>query len=80
MNDKRPVTKGQRIAALIVVIMLVAMIILTVIFAFTAKPGENKLFLASLLCTILIPTILYITMWLMRKIGGDGRAPKDEEE
>ena len=74
MNDKRPITKGQRIAAIIVVILLISLYILTFVLALLAKPGANQMFLASLLCTILIPTILYITMWLMRKIGG----PKDE--
>ena len=75
MNDKRPVTKGQRIAAIVVVIMLLSLYIITFLLAVFAKPGANQMFLASLLCTIIIPTVLYVTMWLMRKIGG----PKNEE-
>lgn len=76
-NDKRPITKGQRIAAIVVVIMLLALYIVTFIFAIMAKPGANGMFLASLICTILIPTILYVTMWLMRVIND--RKNKDNE-
>lgn len=69
MNEKRPISKGQRIAALVVVILLLSMYVLTFVLAIFAKPGANRMFLASLLCTIIIPVILYVTMWLMRKMG-----------
>ncbi|MBO5198808.1 MAG: hypothetical protein J6B85_09875 [Lachnospiraceae bacterium] len=50
---------GKRIAAIAGIAVLVLMYLLTLIAAITAKPYANGLFMASAVCTVIIPILLY---------------------
>lgn len=63
MKEKRT-GKSKQIAAIIGIVLLVAMYILTLVFACCRFPGADRLFFASLFATIIIPILIWIYVWL----------------
>ena len=67
-NNNKPNNKPKwtikRITAIAVIVLLVGMYITTLVLAITAKPNANGMFLASLICSIFIPIMMYLMMWI----------------
>lgn len=57
-------SKGKQIAAMAGVIILAALYVVTLIFAVLRFPGADRLFMASLFATILLPILIWIYIWL----------------
>lgn len=58
--------KVKRILALAGVILLVAMYGITLVLGLTASPATKGMLTASLMCTIIIPILLYAMMLVAR--------------
>ena len=58
--------KAKRILALAGVILLVAMYGITLVLGLTASPATKGMLTASLMCTIIIPILLYAMMLVAR--------------
>ena len=50
---------GKRICAIAGIVILLLMYLLTLFAAITAKPYANGLFMASAVCTVVIPILIY---------------------
>lgn len=64
MKKKNP----KQIAALVCVVILVALYLLTLIFAIADFPGWQRMFGGCLVGTIALPILLWIYIWLYGKI------------
>ena len=69
MNEDKK-KKSVRIAALFGVILLVALYLLTLIFAIFDFDGKGQLFRACLFATIGVPILIWIYIWLYGVITG----------
>ena len=50
----------KQIAAVVGLLLIVGMYVASFIFALTAKPGAEGMFMASLVATVIVPIVLYI--------------------
>ena len=66
--------KMKRIFALAGVILLIGLVILTLYFAVTG----SRYFMASLLCMLMVPLMMYVYMFVYRMVKGDS-AGEDED-
>ncbi|MDO4314123.1 MAG: hypothetical protein Q4C52_13665 [Eubacteriales bacterium] len=64
MKKKNP----KQIAALVCVVILVALYLLTLIFAIADFPGWQRMFGGCLVGTIALPILLWVYIWLYGKI------------
>lgn len=64
MKKKSP----KQIAALVCVVILVALYLITLIFAVADFPGWQRMFGGCLVGTIALPILLWIYIWLYGKI------------
>ena len=64
-------TKGQRIAAWVGIGVLVAMYITNIVFALTDNENTRTLTMCSIVCTILIPIILFFFIKMLNKKNPD---------
>jgi hypothetical protein len=64
-KSKSSYTKGQRIAAMIGAVLLIAMYLVTLIAAITTSPAAPELFKMSLGASVLLPIMfwLYLRFW-----------------
>ena len=69
MNEDKK-KKSVRIAALFGVILLVALYLLTLIFAIFDFDGKGQLFRACLFATIGVPILIWIYIWLYGVVTG----------
>ena len=71
----------RQILALVGVAALVGMYIVTLILGLTASPATQGMLMASLMCTILIPIILYAIMLVARVLENkeEKRNEKDKK-
>ncbi|MBQ8548860.1 MAG: hypothetical protein IJ427_10235 [Lachnospiraceae bacterium] len=60
---KKKVTFKQ-IAAVVGLLLIVGMYVASFVFALTAKPGAEGMFMASLVATVIVPIVLYIFITL----------------
>ena len=58
--------KGKRIIALAGAVLLIVMYIATLIFALIDHPVAHNLFVGSLVCTGVLPVLLYLYMLLYK--------------
>ena len=63
-----PYRKPQQIAAWIRIIPLVALYIATFLTAILDAPGSGTLFRTCLGATIVLPTLLWMYLWLYRRL------------
>ena len=76
---KKKVTVKQ-IVAIIGLLLIVGMYVASFVFALTAKPGAEGMFMASLVATVIIPIVLYIFIVLdkiARKNAPEGMSLKE---
>ncbi len=67
--------KIKRIAAMIGVILLVGMYIATLVLALSSSPQAQNLLMASIVCTVVIPVLIYAMELVARVLG-----PSDKED
>jgi len=60
----------KQIAALIAVILLVAMYVVTLVVAIFDKSASGKLFLFCVVCTVAVPLLAWIFIWLYGRYSG----------
>ena len=70
----------RQILALVGVAALVGMYIVTLILGLTASPATQGMLMASLMCTILIPIILYAMMLVARVLENKGEKEEKTEK
>ena len=69
--------KLKRMLALAGVILLIGMYVVTLIAAITSSPQSPALFKASLVCTMVVPVVLYGYQLIYRTMG-QKKEKKDE--
>ncbi|MCD7955021.1 MAG: DUF1418 family protein [Lachnospiraceae bacterium] len=72
--------KFKRIAAMIGVIILVGMYVVTLILGLTASPATQNMLMASIVCTVVIPVMLYAMMLVARVLGSSNDKNPPEEK
>lgn len=60
----------KQIIALIAVILLVAMYVVTLIAAFFSQAASGKLFLFCVVCTVAVPLLAWIFIWIYGQYSG----------
>ncbi|MCD7765025.1 MAG: hypothetical protein LUH53_00685 [Lachnospiraceae bacterium] len=65
----------KRIAAMIGVILLVGMYVATLVLALSSSPQAQNLLMASIVCTVVVPVLIYAMELVARVLG-----PSDQEE
>lgn len=74
--------KAKRFLALVGVVLLVAMYASTLVFALMKNENSKNMLMASIVCTILIPVLLYAFTLMYRVLGNknDPASKTDEGE
>ncbi len=67
--------KIKRIAAMVGVILLVGMYVATLVLALSSSPQAQNLLMASIVCTVVVPVLIYAMELVARVLG-----PSDKEE
>lgn len=70
--------KLRRILALLGVIILVGMYVVTLVFALSSSPNANNMLMASIVCTVIIPCLLYGMILLTRVLDNRNLSGKDK--
>lgn len=60
----------KRVAAWIAIVLLLALYLVTLILALLNSPATNNLFMVSLVCTILVPVMCWIFIWIYGQVTG----------
>ncbi len=69
----------KRILAMAGVIILVGLYVMTLVFALLDSPKAQNWLFASLGATVVIPTLLYIYLWIYRLLNDKNDRKKDED-
>ncbi len=72
--------KLKRILALLGVVILVAMYLLTLVFALSSSPNAHNMLMASIACTVIVPCLLYGMILIARVLGGRNSTDTGEDE
>lgn len=75
---KKPAKTKKQLAALAGVALLVIFYLATPVAAFADFPGSDRLFAALLVCDIGLPILLWIYLWLIRKVQERKQEAKDQ--
>lgn len=78
--DKKPVSKGKRIAAIVAIVILVLMYVLSLFFAVFDVPNWKRWFFASMGATIILPAFLWLNIFLYDRLVGMKKKNAGEEE
>ena len=71
-EQKHKKTSGKQIAAIIGILLLVAMYVMTFVFALTDNPGSMHMFAMSVVATIIVPVVIYAYIMIF-KLAKDRR-------
>ncbi len=66
----------KRVLAIIGIVLLLALYIVTLVFALSKNPNATNLFRACIYCTIIVPILMYVIGWiykLVKKQAEDAR-------
>lgn len=61
----------KRIGAILLILLIAGMYVWAIIAAVMARPEANGVFMAAIMCTVLVPGILYIIVWLRNVLKKD---------
>ena len=70
----------RQILALVGIAALTGMYIVTLVLGITASPATQGMLMASLMCTVLIPIILYAMMLVARVLENKEEKPDRKEK
>jgi Na+/melibiose symporter-like transporter len=68
-------SKVKRVAAIIAIILIASLYLISFISAIFAKENAYGLFMASIFCTVVIPIMMYLFIWVYKMVH-----KKDETE
>ncbi len=71
--------KLRRIAALTGAVLLIGMYLITLVFALIGSPASQNLLMAAIVCTVVIPVLLYAMQLLTRLLRGSGNEEAEDE-
>ncbi len=69
----------KRILALCGAVLLIGMYVITLILGLTASPATQDMLMAAIICTIVIPCLLYAFMLVARVLDNRGRSGSQPE-
>ena len=72
--------KLRRILALLGVVILIGMYVVTLIFALSSSPNANNMLMASIVCTVVVPCLLYGIMLLTRVLDRRDRSDNEKQD
>ena len=61
----------KQILAIIGLVVIIGLYIVTLVLALTGSEETKHLFTASIICTGVVPVVLYIISWLYKLLKGD---------
>ena len=70
--------KLRRILALLGVIILVGMYVVTLVFALSSSPNANNMLMASVVCTVVVPCLLYGMILITRVLDNRNLSGKNK--
>ena len=71
--------KLRRILALLGVVILVGMYVVTLVFALSSSPNANNMLMASIVCTVIVPCLLYGMILITRVLDYRHLSDRDKE-
>ncbi len=71
--------KLRRILALLGVAVLVGMYLITLVFALSSNPGATDMLMASIVCTVIVPCLLYGMILISRVLDSRNRSDGNTE-
>lgn len=75
--------KVKQVLAIIGIVIIAALYIVTLILAIIGNENTRPFFMASIICTILVPVVLYILSWMFNLVKGqaeDARNSGDKDD
>lgn len=72
--------KVKQVLAIIGIIIIAGLYIVTLILALIGNENTRPLFMASILCTILVPVVLYILSWTYNLVKGQAEEAREQEK
>lgn len=72
--------KFKRIFALLGVVILVAMYLITLVFALSSSPNANNMLMASIACTVIVPCLLYGMILIARVLDNRNLSDKESKD
>ena len=70
--------KLKRILALLGVVILVGMYVVTLVFALSSNPNANNMLMASIVCTVIVPCLLYGMILITRVLDNRHLSDRDK--
>lgn len=61
----------KQVLAIIGLVIIAGLYITTLVLALVGNENTKGLFMASILCTILVPVLMYIFSWVYKLVKGD---------
>ena len=71
--------KLRRILALLGVVILVGMYVITLVFALSSSPNASNMLMASIVCTVIVPCLLYGMILITRVLDNRHLSDRDKE-
>lgn len=62
---------AKRIMAIIGIIVLVGMYVTTLVFALSDNPNSSNWLIASIVCTVVVPVMIWVVQLVYKLIKGD---------
>lgn len=72
--------KIKKAAAWAGILLLGGIYLVTFILGISGNPATQSLLMACIICTVIIPVLLYAMMILARTLEGRGREPEKKKE
>lgn len=72
--------KWKRICSIVAVVLILAMYVVTFFCAIFVKAWTMRMFLISVVVTMMLPVMLYILMWLYRVFGDRAKVEEPVNE
>ena len=68
----------KQILAIIGLVIIAGLYIVTLVLALIGNEQTRSLFLASIICTVLVPALLYIFAWMYRLVKGSAEEAREK--
>ena len=69
--------RTKQILAIIGIIILAGLYITTLVLAIVNNELTQRFFIASIVCTVVVPVLIYVYQWLYRLIKKDASQEED---
>lgn len=72
--------KLKQIGAVVVIIAILGLYIWAIVAAVMARPEANAMFMAAISCTIAIPAMIYVYIWVAGLLKGKGQNSEEKQK